>query len=49
MIMKMDPKVVQAITHAVHAAIAAVGVEGLRRTSMFPSSQKEVVDYKLAA
>lgn len=46
---KMDPKVVQAVTHAVHAAIAAVGFDGLRRTSMFPSSQKEVVEYKLAA
>lgn len=35
-----DPRVVAAITHAVHAAIAAVGIDGLRRMSMFPSSAK---------
>ena len=46
---KMDPRVVQAITHAVHAAIAVVGIDGLRKTSMFPSSQKEAVEFKLAA
>jgi hypothetical protein len=44
----MDPRVVEAITHAVHAAIAAVGIEGLRKTSMFPSASKRA-EYKLAA
>ena len=46
---KMDPRVVQAITHAAHAAIATVGLDGLRRTSMFPSSEKKTVEYKLPA
>lgn len=36
----IDPKVVAAVTHAVHAAIAQVGVEGLLKTSMFPSANK---------
>lgn len=36
----IDPKVVVAVTHAVHAAIAEVGIEGLLKTSMFPSSNK---------
>lgn len=49
MIKTMDPKVVAAITHAVHAAIAVVGIDGLRSTSMFPSSRREAVDFKLAA
>lgn len=35
-----DPRVVAAIAHAVHAAIAVVGIEGVRRMSMFPSSAK---------
>ena len=35
-----DARVVAAIAHAVHAAIAVVGIDGLRRTSMFPSSTK---------
>jgi hypothetical protein len=30
----------QAITEAVHEAIAIVGIEGLRQTSMFPSSRR---------
>lgn len=45
---QMDPSVVDAIAHAVHAAIAVVGIDGLRRTSMFPSSAKRA-EYKLAA
>lgn len=45
---QMDPRMVQAIAHAVHAAIAAVGINGLRRTSMFPSANK-LAEYKLAA
>jgi hypothetical protein len=35
-----DPRVAEAIAHAVHTAIAVVGIEGLRRTSMFPSAAK---------
>ncbi len=35
-----DPRMVAAIAHAVHAAIAVVGIEGLRQTSMFPSAAK---------
>ncbi len=45
---EMDPRVVHAITHAVHAAIAAVGMEGLKRTSMFPSATAKA-ELKLAA
>lgn len=45
---QMDPRVVNAITHAVHAAIAVVGIEGLKRTSMFPSTTAKAA-YKLAA
>lgn len=48
MIKNMDPKMVAAISHAVHAAIAAVGQEGLMRTSMFPSAAKRI-DFKIAA
>ena len=43
----MDPKVVAAITNAVHAAIAEVGIEGLLKTSMFPSSNR-IQDVELA-
>lgn len=49
MIKTMNPLVVEAITNAVHAAIAVVGVEGLRSTSMFPSAAKQTVERKLAA
>ena len=42
MMNNQDPRVTAAIAHAVHAAIAAVGIDGLRRTSMFPSSTKRV-------
>lgn len=49
MIKTMDPRVVDAITHAVHAAIAVVGIDGLRSTSMFPSSAKQVAQLPLAA
>ena len=48
MFTKMDPRVVVAITHAVHAAIAAVGFEALKRTSMFPSSAREATFKKAA-
>lgn len=37
----MDPRMAAAIAHAVHAAIAAVGIGGLRSTSMFPSASKK--------
>lgn len=47
--MNMDPRVAAAIAHAVNAAIATVGLKGLRETSMFPSSAKLQVEYKLAA
>lgn len=36
----MDPRVVEAVTFAVHAAIEVVGISGLRETSMFPSAGK---------
>lgn len=49
MINSMNPRMVKAITAAVHAAIAEVGIEGLRATSMFPSSQKKTVELRLAA
>ncbi len=49
MIKTMNPKVVEAITNAVHAAIAVVGVDGLRSTSMFPSAAKQNLEHKLAA
>jgi hypothetical protein len=45
----MDPKVVAAISHAVHAAIKVVGIDGLRSMSMFPSSTREFAELKLAA
>jgi hypothetical protein len=35
-----DKRIHDAITHAVHAAIAVVGIEGVRRMSMFPSANK---------
>lgn len=44
----MDPRVAAAIAHAVHAAIATVGICGLRSTSMFPSAFKKDA-MKLAA
>lgn len=44
----MDPRMVGAIRHAVYAAIDAVGIEGLRKTSMFPSASKRA-EFKLAA
>jgi len=49
MIKTMDPRVVDAITYAVHAAIAVVGIDGLRSTSMFPSAAKQLVELPLAA
>jgi hypothetical protein len=49
MIKTMDPKMVSAISHAVHAAIQMVGIDGLRSTSMFPSSSREFAELKLAA
>lgn len=49
MIKSMDPKMVAAISHAVYAAIAVVGIDGLRSTSMFPSAAKNVVALPLAA
>jgi hypothetical protein len=49
MIKSMNPRVVEAITNAVHAAIAQVGIDGLRGTSMFPSSSKVRVELPLAA
>lgn len=45
----MDPKVVAAIAAAVHAAIAEVGIDGLRSTSMFPSSKRAYAELPLAA
>lgn len=45
----MNPKVVEAVTYAVHAAIEVVGIEGFRSMSMFPSAAKKQADYKLAA
>lgn len=47
--MSMDPKVVAAITHAVHTAIAKMGIDGLLQTSMFPSASKQIAERKLAA
>ncbi|EJL23695.1 hypothetical protein [Novosphingobium sp. AP12] len=44
-----EPKVLAAIERAVNAAIDQVGVEGVRALSMFPSSQKQPVVFKLAA
>ncbi len=49
MIKSMDPKMVAAISHAVHSAIAVVGIDGLRSTSMFPSAAKFAVALPLAA
>ena len=46
--MKIDARIVNAISVAVRHAIAVVGMEGLRRTSMFPSAAKAEA-YKLAA
>ena len=51
MIKTMDPRMVEAVTYAVHKAIATVGMDGLRATSMFPSSAKKRAkqNYLLAA
>lgn len=49
MIKSMNPRVVEAITHAVHTAIAVVGVDGLRATSMFPSANKNAAQERKAA
>ena len=38
----LDPRLAAAIADAVHAAIAVVGIDGLRSTSMFPSASKRV-------
>lgn len=46
---KLDPRMVEAIAKAVLAAIDAVGIDGIREMSMFPSSQKDVVSFKMAA
>lgn len=35
-----DSRVREAISEAVYEAIAIVGIDGLRRTSMFPSAAK---------
>ncbi|MGQ3100491.1 MAG: hypothetical protein ACT6Q5_08590 [Sphingopyxis solisilvae] len=48
-IVEHDP-VYAAITKAVHAAIAAVGgIDGLKKTSMFPSSNARAESLKKAA
>ena len=49
MINSIDPKVVAAVTHAVNSAIAEVGIEGLLKTSMFPSASNQCVELPLAA
>lgn len=45
----MNPRVVEAVTYAVHAAIEVVGIQGLRSTSMFPSATKHQAALKRAA
>lgn len=45
----MDPKVVAAISLAVHAAVAKVGIDGIRNMSMFPSTTRCAKVLKLAA
>jgi len=46
---ELQPRVEAAIIKAVDVAVKAVGINGLRKMSMFPSSQREVVNFKIAA
>ncbi|WP_157092794.1 hypothetical protein [Sphingomonas hankookensis] len=43
----LDPRMVAAINAAVHSAVAAVGIDGVRRMSMFPSAAR--AEQRLAA
>lgn len=49
MIEKPETDVLNAIIYAVRHAIAQVGVEGLRKTSMFPSNERGAVELKKVA
>ena len=45
----LDAKVEAAITRSVKAAVKQMGINGLRGMSMFPSSQKRLPAFKIAA
>ena len=46
---KTDKEMKAAIAYAVHYAISIVGIEGLKKTSMFASNDKLARDMKQAA
>lgn len=47
MVKQLDPRIAEAIAHAVHAAILSCGINAVRNLSMFPSSSAK--QQKLAA
>lgn len=44
-----ETEIREAVAYAVHYAISLVGIDGLRKTSMFPSNERKFKDLKQAA
>jgi hypothetical protein len=44
-----EPEIREAVEYAVRYAISLIGIEGLRKTSMFPSNERISKGFKQAA